>query len=737
MADKYCDHSLYSAGVVTGSIATTTLTVSAVTSGFIGVGSELSGTGVTAGTYVTALGTGAGGTGTYTISPSQTVASTTITGAYGQPVPVPPTALWAIPQEGDGTATTAATASATVSIDLSAATAAAGATFSVMGATLTCVASGATVNNFNAGSGATLVANLVAAINRTTATATVAAQATGWSTPKIQDAVFAKVGSPTTTLMIMTRAGSAQYNSSQVTTAGLTGGTFGPYTFSGGSGGAWGWLFHHRATMWPSAQAAGTYGIWAANKALAGVMAAGDVVKVRANKTITLTTNANVIWAMASMGSAAAPVRFDIDDGTVWAADGSTPVLKITKVATANYAMTFSHTTTTFAHINAKQYASGQRNLVLEGTGNGPSIPTVIIHFGGPIRFDNVDLYCPGTPTASPGPIASNRPQLAGQIASTSGVFSVFRNCRLVEPGAVTGGAGYAPFYNNVNNAMRVEFIGCEHQLTAASTAWINGPVYLGGIARNRLLFDSCKFTGYVAGSRITTTPSAFVAGSGIVFRNCDFGSITNFGPSSFSTAAWDLEAGDSGLFASSQYGNREFVIERTAKLYAEWIAAKGRPTLNAKLLDGITPWCIFAVPATTIGNISKLSSAELPPIGKLIPTNALLTQAPRTITLNFLLESTLTWTKQDISVLVSYMDSTGVVRSIDSYDPDGGALTSSGATWSSTSWNGQTWTPKSFSITTPDDVMSDTEVCIIVRFHTAVASDTLGVIIDPDLVIA
>lgn len=65
--------------VVTGSIATTTLTVTAVTSGTLAIGSLLTGTGVTAGTYITALGTGTGGTGTYTVSASQTVASTTIT----------------------------------------------------------------------------------------------------------------------------------------------------------------------------------------------------------------------------------------------------------------------------------------------------------------------------------------------------------------------------------------------------------------------------------------------------------------------------------------------------------------------------------------------------------------------------------------------------------------------------------------------------------------------------------
>jgi hypothetical protein len=71
----------FSSAVVTGSIATTTLTVTAVTSGVLKVGQVISGSGVTAGTTITALGTGTGGTGTYTVSASQTVSSTTITAA--------------------------------------------------------------------------------------------------------------------------------------------------------------------------------------------------------------------------------------------------------------------------------------------------------------------------------------------------------------------------------------------------------------------------------------------------------------------------------------------------------------------------------------------------------------------------------------------------------------------------------------------------------------------------------
>lgn len=56
-----------------------TLTVSAVGSGTLAVNDVISGSGVTAGTYITALGTGTGGTGTYIVSPTQTAGSTTVT----------------------------------------------------------------------------------------------------------------------------------------------------------------------------------------------------------------------------------------------------------------------------------------------------------------------------------------------------------------------------------------------------------------------------------------------------------------------------------------------------------------------------------------------------------------------------------------------------------------------------------------------------------------------------------
>ena len=64
---------------VTGSIASTTLTVTAVSVGALQVGSVITGTGIATGTTITALGTGTGGIGTYTVNISQSVVSTAIT----------------------------------------------------------------------------------------------------------------------------------------------------------------------------------------------------------------------------------------------------------------------------------------------------------------------------------------------------------------------------------------------------------------------------------------------------------------------------------------------------------------------------------------------------------------------------------------------------------------------------------------------------------------------------------
>ena len=61
-----------------GSTATTVLTVTSINSGTLAVGQQLFGIGVSPQTVITALGTGTGGVGTYTINISQTITSQTL-----------------------------------------------------------------------------------------------------------------------------------------------------------------------------------------------------------------------------------------------------------------------------------------------------------------------------------------------------------------------------------------------------------------------------------------------------------------------------------------------------------------------------------------------------------------------------------------------------------------------------------------------------------------------------------
>ncbi len=68
----------------TGAISGATMTVETVAYGAIAVGSPVFGVEVADGTYVIALGSGAGGAGTYTVTPAQTIASGTLAAGVGE-----------------------------------------------------------------------------------------------------------------------------------------------------------------------------------------------------------------------------------------------------------------------------------------------------------------------------------------------------------------------------------------------------------------------------------------------------------------------------------------------------------------------------------------------------------------------------------------------------------------------------------------------------------------------------
>ncbi len=278
MAIKYCDPCLYSpAASFTASISGTTLTVTAVASGRLSIGAQIVCAGFTNNVplHITALGTGTGGTGTYTLKHANngTVTSQAMTAQHGTPLSV---ATWGECQDGDGTAKTAATPS-TAEIVFTGVPSSG--SIYVLGVVVTATWATSADN----------CANLLAtAINALTTTAVGPASFTTRS--QVRNHLYARGpanGAPAGTCQVMTRQGSADHAGLICFTHTLNNvSSAGTVNFSGGTGGAWGWLMNHASTIWPSAIAQDQYGLWASAFSYTGSVSGGDVVKVRSGKTI-------------------------------------------------------------------------------------------------------------------------------------------------------------------------------------------------------------------------------------------------------------------------------------------------------------------------------------------------------------------------------------------------------------------------------------------------------------------
>ena len=692
MATKYVDHGCYGNGVVTGTIAGTTLTVTSVTSGFINVGSVINGTGITADRiYVSALGTGLGGTGTYTINLTQTVAvPTTITCTYANPLNIPLAGIWGVPQEGDGNATTAATVASAGSILLNAQPSA-GNLLTICGVTFGAT-SGGTINYAIGGTLTATVDNIVAAINA--ATTTVAANVAA-GTPQIRNLMVAR-NVAGTTVDIMMRIGSTSLNhatNANVAISSTGWGTAPTITqFVNGTSGAFGYLHNGIGTIWPSAVALGQYGVWAATVPWIYAVQPGDIYKIRANKVARFSDSNGSEIRTPAIGTAALPIIFEIDDGTVWPADGSSPVLRFKVTMLSNSTIIFSGGTYGFVHFLAKQYSNGNYSLVFEGDGIGLFVQ-YRFQIGQATRIEGVQLFTSGTVATT-----NNGCQFFASNTNTNG-YSTIRKCNITVPGHAT----QVLFGAGANTQYTVEFIDCTFTFTspiAPATGLFSALVIGSGIGQ-RFKFTNCSFIGMLSGTKLFPD-GAYVGSweSAWVYRNCTFGGVTLRGPNSLGVGAFtgQTDIGTRGIIISSRFGNREFSIETPGK-----------------------------------GFVNKLNPFELPAISAL---NSLAT-GTRTITLNLLMENDLAaWTKADLSLLLTYVKSDGTVVTIDTYDPYGAALSTSTASWSSTTYNSQTWVKRQFSFTPADSILTGTEILVYVRLNTNVANSTLGMFIDPELVV-
>ena len=259
-----------------------------------------------------------------------------------------------------------------------------------------------------------------------------------------------------------------------------------------------------------------------------------------------------------------------------------------------------------------------------------------------------------------------------------------------------------------------------------------------------RVAFDACTFSGFVVGS-ILGVSQGWTTTQNCYFSNCDFGNVTKRGPFNGATTG-STGLGERGAFSASSYGNRDFWMD-TPNGYVGWNSTLSFPTLNAKLLDGTTPWSMRLIPSTLSANCHRLAPFETPRIAKINT----LADGVRTLTVEIAVDKSLTWTKQDVSLWVEYIDTSNVKQVIRTYDPLGGALTASTASWSSNAVDpfdsvtrvlfndgGNIYHNRyKFSVTTPTAIKTNTEIACYVMVHTNVSNSTQSVFIDPEIQVA
>ena len=485
----------------------------------------------------------------------------------------------------------------------------------------------------------------------------------------------------------------------------------------------------YNVTIWPSAMAQGTYGLWGSTTfPLGGIINAGDRVYLRSGKSIQLHGNSTPSATLRSIGSATAPVIFVVDNSTIWS-DGTDPLLEIYQYAVNNgvYFILYAQPTA-FVHVIATKSSGGVRSFKLTADGNTATIGMTLA-VAGPAKFENLDMVAASS-------LQYPRIQNINGQPSTGGTYTVLFGCRVKWRAQQT--AQYMVLGNSFVSNTRCDFI--DHEWDCGSPSGVQNGVFdlFNNGAQYQFRFINNKFSNFVTGSRLHILKTMTGTHWSAMFTNCDFGNVTVLGPNFFgSTIQLDSSTGVRGMIASSQYGYNDFFRDM-GDAYVEWCSTRSYPTCNAVLRDGTTPWSMRAIPAQSSAAIARLAPVELPRISKL---NSL-ADGVRTITVEFGIEQSLSWTKADISMRVAYTDTSGISRYEDTYDYAGGALSTSTATWTNASGAQFTFSDsgtiyfdkKKFALTTAYAIDTDTEISVWIMLHAAVADATKQLFIDPEL---
>jgi len=636
-----------------------------------------------------------------------------------------------VAQDGDGVGTVTAVPSV-ATIDFSTTTAVAGNTLIIAGATLTCVASGAAANQFNAGSGATLAANVASSINA--ATNTVSASATVF-TPQLRDFCYARTKSgATSTVEIMTRAGSDNNNYTTnsfvaITTSGITPPVV---QFAGGSSGFWGWLWNPSASFMPSAKAVGGYGVGLVNGNTAGRLLAGS-----------LTTSADIVWLLAN-------------DRTL------TPGASVTLNVVGNINIVLDANNVARGDTLGKKFYIAMPtntnvcNIVCGGVSSG--VGNYDIYLGSNVRnaWSISNSSTTGT-MAVQANLAANVGIMLENIEfidnSTSGTIKLnnsyqagnnktwnIRGCRFRFVRS-TANYGLLDFAGVQTGTIYMLFEDCEFLydlLGAIHPGIINAASVNNGSATYRLVnclgTSSVSLTAFQKFSATTVAFSAYAENLRGSFKLDVASQVGLFG--TYSTSP-KVGGQDNGFALHQNIGPKKGFRLETPSTVLEWVPDGGFPTLSSFLPDG-TYWSWRTAWSGSANHYAAPAPVEVVSLDKL----GLSSDGIRTITMEMLVPSAAvaSITNKHISLAIAYTN-TSSNQVVETTYPTNALLVSATAVpTSSASWTLNSYPAYSaikMSITTSASVKANTDISIRLRLHKECPTGPGSIFIDPEVYIA
>lgn len=450
--------------------------------------------------------------------------------------------------------------------------------------------------------------------------------------------------------------------------------------------------FNGDGTSSSEAASDGAAGAWSQESILTGTaptygsLAAGDFVEIRSktgnganadiSKTLSTATFGN------SAGTAAAPITWRLDDGTVWS--GVSGTLTYTTSGTTVVA-------TLRQHNRFVSRVAG--NWIFQWTATSPgSVPCIWAGIVDGLKFDfaartastSVSIRCDNGGTYF-------RPRIVFGRTGTSGGILVANNCRvrLIDPdielqsaanvgGGIFGQSGFFGHFHVRGGQMH------------GSGATTGVPLVKGPSSTNSMVFDSVGFQVPKA-----MDAASLAAGNSIA-------------------TLMGLDGGSGGAVAT--YGGT--ADSRNIDSYY--------PTLNATLPDSGSSGVSWRLaPSTVCSNDTPLMLT----IAELYADTA----AAVTLTQELLIATGWTGTapdKSNVWMEVSYIDdSTGLPVHQTTRVLDGGSLDTSTASWSATTWGAVGLAKYKLAITTASDVAQDTAITVAL-FTTAASGSSNDIMI-------